>query len=221
MNTEKHVDTPLLLTTIAATLLLVAGCSDSGPSSGADAMDPAGNPSVSQESGQDAIETGEQEVTTDPDSAESGMTTQPVLMNTARYQLEFVSDWSAETHPVNFPPNPHFSGLVGAVHNEQVIFWQPGQLASDGVEVVAESGSKSTFLSEIENAVNDGTAKAAIDGSGITLSPGTTSVEFEVTRDYPLVSVLSMLAPSPDWIVGVDRLNLIEDGEFIGHNLER
>ena len=36
----------------------------------------------------------------------------------ARYRVTFQATWSAETHPTNFPANPHFSGLVGATHNE-------------------------------------------------------------------------------------------------------
>ena len=34
---------------------------------------------------------------------------------------------------------------------------------------------------------------------------------FEISRDYPLVSIVSMLAPSPDWFVGVDSLSLLDD----------
>lgn len=31
----------------------------------------------------------------------------------------------------------------------------------------------------------------------------------------PLVTVVSMLAPSPDWFVGVSGISLFEDGEFV------
>jgi len=56
----------------------------------------------------------------------------------AVYMARFVSIWSEETHPTNFPPDPHFSPLTGAVHNEQVVIWQPGQIASDGIEEMAD-----------------------------------------------------------------------------------
>lgn len=137
-----------------------------------------------------------------------------VTAQRARYSLTFEATWSVGTHPVNFPFGPHFSGLVGAVHSEQVVFWEPGQLASNGVEVVAESGAKTAFLEEIGAAVNDGRALSAIDEGGIADSPGERSIEFEVTADYPLITLLSMLAPSPDWIVGVHGLNLLQNGEF-------
>ena len=36
-----------------------------------------------------------------------------------------------------------------------------------------------------------------------------------VDRDFPLVTVVSMLAPSPDWFVGVAGLSLLEDGDWV------
>ena len=41
------------------------------------------------------------------------------------------------------------------------------------------------------------------------------TLEVIVSEDYPLVSIVSMIAPSPDWIVGVDAMNLIVDGDFV------
>ena len=68
----------------------------------------------------------------------------------ARYRVTFQATWSAETHPTNFPANPHFSGLVGATHNENNRIWQRGKLASDGIELMAETGGKSQLLAEID-----------------------------------------------------------------------
>lgn len=133
----------------------------------------------------------------------------------ARYRLTFNATWSDATHPVNFPGNPHFSGLVGAVHNEQIRFWEPAQIATPGIQLMAETGSKSGLLAEVQTAIIDGSAIAAIDGGGVGNSPGTTSIEFDVSRDYPEISVTSMLAPSPDWFIGLHNYSLIADDEFI------
>ncbi len=207
----------------------VAACSDSNPEVNSDVAS-------NVEQNVEAVEAGELEVmapvvntptegtTTEATTAEpEAVTEEPAPAETpvtttqfaARYSLTFEADWSAQTHPANFPDDPHFSGLVGAVHNEQVIFWQPGQIASNGLEVVAESGAKTQFLDEINSVVNDGRALTPIDEGGIAESPGQRSIEFEVTADYPLVTVVSMLAPSPDWIVGVHGLSLMQDGGFI------
>jgi hypothetical protein len=34
----------------------------------------------------------------------------------AQYQLTFEATWSKETHPQDFPSNPHFSPIIGASH---------------------------------------------------------------------------------------------------------
>ena len=135
--------------------------------------------------------------------------------SSARYRLTFNADWSSDTHPVNFPSNPHFSPLIGALHNAQVIFWEPGQLASDGIEVMAESGGTGTFQTEINDAIASGYASTLINEGGIAESPNMTSFEFEIDVDNPLITLTSMVAPSPDWFVGVHNLSLLVDGAFV------
>ena len=132
-----------------------------------------------------------------------------------KYKVTFDATWSEETHPDDFPPNPHFSGLIGASHNENGKFWREGELASPGIKNMAETGSKSPLNSEILNAISDKTAYKLISGGGISLSPGSVSVDFKVSKDYPLVTLVTMIAPSPDWFVGVDSLNLYENGSFV------
>ncbi len=63
----------------------------------------------------------------------------------ARYQVVFVADWSVNTQPVGFPGNPHFSGLIGATHGADIHLWEMGDLATPGIKLMAETGSKSTF----------------------------------------------------------------------------
>jgi hypothetical protein len=52
-------------------------------------------------------------------------------------------------------------------------------------------------------------------GNGLDRSPGTVSLSFEVTRSHPLVTLVTMVAPSPDWFVGVHDLNLIQNGDWV------
>ena len=40
------------------------------------------------------------------------------------------------------------------------------------------------------------------------ISPGEDTVKVEVDGMHPMVSAISMLAPSPDWFVGIDSMNL-------------
>ena len=131
----------------------------------------------------------------------------------ARYRVTFTSTWSARTHPRNFPGNPHFSGLVGATHGD-VRIWQSGEAASGGMELMAETGGKSSLLSEIDRLVADGSAHSRLSGGGLSTSPGTVSLEFTAVSSHPFVTLVSMLAPSPDWFVGVSALALLEDGAW-------
>ena len=131
------------------------------------------------------------------------------------YQVVFTASWSEETHPDDFPSNPHFSGIIGASHNANVSFWQVGSLASPGIKNMAETGSKNPLTSEISGAILGDNALALISGDGINPSPGQVSETFIVSKEYPLVSLVTMIAPSPDWFVGVDSLNLSENGVFV------
>jgi len=136
---------------------------------------------------------------------------------TAQYQVVFNATWSQQTLPTNWPSNAHFSGLVGGTHNANVHFWRDGETASDGIQLMAEHGQKTTLLDEIAPAITNGTAQFQLSGGGISTSPGSVSLTFPqpMSRDFPLVTLVSMIAPSPDWFVGVDSLSLIEaDGQW-------
>jgi hypothetical protein len=130
---------------------------------------------------------------------------------TARYLLTFEATWSEETHPVDFPSNPHFSGLIGATHHEEVRLWEEGETATPGIQNMAETGGKSPLDSEVETLIAGGGACELISGGGIALSPGAAAVEFAANQGCPMVSVVSMIAPSPDWFVGVSGLSLYGD----------
>lgn len=139
-----------------------------------------------------------------------------VAQSSATYTVEFNATWSAQSHPNGFPSNPHFSGLIGGTHNGSVSFWNPGELASPGIERMAETGSKSPLRDEVQSAIDAGTAGAILSGGGIGTSPNSVTLDFEISEDHSLVTLVSMLAPSPDWFVGVHGLSLFEDGRWLG-----
>eukprot|EP01104_Vermistella_antarctica_P021276 TRINITY_DN9507_c0_g1_i1.p1 TRINITY_DN9507_c0_g1~~TRINITY_DN9507_c0_g1_i1.p1 ORF type:complete len:364 (+),score=77.00 TRINITY_DN9507_c0_g1_i1:88-1092(+) len=134
----------------------------------------------------------------------------------ATYKVIFESVWSEETHPEDFPdPNQHFSGLVGATHNRKVVFWSPGELASDGIESMAETGSKSALIDEVNDAIDDGKAQHVLSGGSLGDSPDKTNYVFDIASTHPRVTLVSMIAPSPDWFVGVHGLSLWKDGDWV------
>ncbi len=145
--------------------------------------------------------------------------TTPVLTETpvasARYQLTFEAIWSAETHPTDFPPNPHFSGLIGAAHGPGASLWEEGGAATPGIKNMAETGAKSPLDAEIDGLTGVGSACVLISGGGVNPSPGAVTVEFVASLDCPLVSAVTMIAPSPDWFLGVSGLSLLVNGAWI------
>jgi hypothetical protein len=140
--------------------------------------------------------------------------TQP---QSVEYSLRFEGTWSAISHPTNFPPNPHFSGLIGTTHNASVAFWKVGDTASVGIKNMAETGSKTVLRDVFDAAVTAGSADERIDGAGIGTSPGAVTVTFRANESHPLLTVVSMLAPSPDWFVGLSGLSLRDDQGWIRH----
>ena len=138
-----------------------------------------------------------------------------------RYRLEVNNTWSVATHPGAFPRDAHFSWFGGVTHNDQVSFWEEGEHASPGITQMAEDGSTFILMSEIAARVRDGTARSALSypwwfcpsGTGAA-SCGETTVEFAMDERWPLVTLVSMLGPSPDWFVGVSGLSLRENDRW-------
>ncbi len=137
-----------------------------------------------------------------------GQVREPEASETARYKIVFDGTWDPSG-----VPNPHFSGLVGAAHNSSVTFWEVGGLATDGIESMAETGSTNILRDEIGNSSN---ANLTITGGSIPNAPNQVEISsITIDHDYPLITLVSMIAPSPDWFVGVSGMSLIdEQGEW-------
>ncbi len=140
--------------------------------------------------------------------------------DSARYRVEFVATWSEESHPHpgdSFPAaSAHFSPLVGAVHSSDVAFWTVGESASAGIEQMAETGATTLLTAEISAASDDGSALAVVGGAG-AVSPGSTTIgAIDVSASHPLVTLVTMIAPSPDWFVGISGESLLdEEGQWV------
>ena len=67
---------------------------------------------------------------------------------------------------------------------------------------------------EINRAISGGRAEHILRGRPLGRSPGSIRLEFEVGLDFPFVTLVTMIAPSPDWFVGVSGLSLLENGDW-------
>ena len=139
----------------------------------------------------------------------------------ATYRVTFEGKFTASAlaSGVSVPSGEHFTTLIGAVHNDSATFWSSGGMASAGGEGVAELGNTGTFKSEIKANMN---AVAVIEKSLPSGGTPTATVDFTVTTAHPLVTLLTMVAPSPDWFVGVSGLSLLDaQGDWLAsHTVE-
>ena len=132
-----------------------------------------------------------------------------IAQSTATYDINFTSTWNASDHST-LPSNAHWSNLVGANHNSDITFLEMGGIATPGIENVAEAGSNTVFNSEVQTAINAGDAEQWLQESFspfAAISSATLS-DVVVSEDYSLLTLVSMIAPSPDWMIAVSGLNL-------------
>ena len=152
--------------------------------------------------------------TAQPQTSLSLWTIAPAPSTTATYEITLQTTWSNATHPdPGFPSNPHFSPPIGTTHNGAIAFWQNGTLASDGIEQMAETGGTTQLAAEIQTQIGFA-ANEQILQSGFN-SPGSIQFQFETTNQYPLLTLVTMIAPSPDWFIGVDSLDLRSNGQWL------
>lgn len=131
----------------------------------------------------------------------------------AKYELVFEGLWSRYTHPDDFPENywlAHFSDIIGASHSNEFRMWNQNSLATEGVKELAETGSTKKLEAELKQVSSKTrTIIKARELHHPTLNSKTSAV-FRTDRHHHLVSMLSKLGPSPDWMVGVSGLELCQ-----------
>lgn len=131
------------------------------------------------------------------------------------YKVTYQGTWTANSHPIDYPSNSHFSGAIGMTHKKGISLFQEGTIATEGIKIMAETGGKTPLQDEIQTIIDNGNAKQII--SQPVLTTGTSAVEFEITLDTEnnCVSIVSMIAPSPDWFIAIEALQLYVEGKWI------
>lgn len=130
----------------------------------------------------------------------------------AIYNITVTTNWNATDH-TTVPGSAHWSNLVGATHSTPNKFMSIGNLASTGIKNVAEFGSNAAIKTEINDAINiDGDADQLLEDTAGFLPFGAIGTSgftnLTVSADFPLVSLVSMVAPSPDWFIAVNSESL-------------
>ena len=130
----------------------------------------------------------------------------------ATYTVTFQGAWNTTVTSGGVPSGAHFTTLIGGVHNAEVTFLKEGGMATAGVEIMAELGGTGTLTNEVRAA--EPNALSVLQGSAGNIGPtGSSTINMvTLTTDHPRVTLLSMVAPSPDWFVGVSGLSLLDAG---------
>lgn len=133
---------------------------------------------------------------------------------TVRYNITVENTWSEETHPGIFPDGigAHFSVMGFIAHNDQYSLWELGQPASPAMKQMAETGDLIKFQSEAQNVIAAGNASWSWWNFHTQPGESWTVTLLNATDAHPLLSIVSMIGPSPDWFVGVAGLDLRENG---------
>ena len=140
----------------------------------------------------------------------AGLSALPAAAQTITYEVTFEGNWTLASTPGGVVGGAHFTTLIGGVHGSGVSFWEAGGQASAGVELVAELGSTGTFRSEVSGSSHTlSVIQEGVSGGGT----GTATFNIDVTRTHPLVTLLSMIGPSPDWFVGVSGVSLLDGSD--------
>ena len=137
----------------------------------------------------------------------------PPAAPTARYRVTVNINWTNSTHPGTLPGNAHVSSPIIAVHGAPGAMFTVGGQASPGIEAMAERGTTSTLVAELLG--NDQVIRVATVSGVPAPAVGSRTVDVDVLQLDHRISLVTMLAPSPDWFVGfADRATFV-DGQWI------
>ncbi|HYU32598.1 MAG TPA: spondin domain-containing protein [Thermoanaerobaculia bacterium] len=137
-----------------------------------------------------------------------------------KYRVEFTPLWTKANFPFEYPDTslihkPHFSGLIGTAHNANYHIFAPGQMPTPGLERLSEEGKHDPLDSEINAAIASGNALALTESDPLKDFSQTATAEVTVDDAHPMVSLVAMIAPSPDWFAGVSDVDLKENGAWV------
>uniref|UniRef100_A0A1I8PDY0 Spondin-1 n=1 Tax=Stomoxys calcitrans TaxID=35570 RepID=A0A1I8PDY0_STOCA len=132
----------------------------------------------------------------------------------AKYEIVLERNWTRNTHPKDFPFEAwrtSFGTMIGASHSVDYTFWSYGSAASQGLRELAEHGSSSSLEMEIKNHTESGSIRTIIKAPGIKYRSnfqGKTLATVRVGPKHHMISLVSKINPSPDWILGVASMEL-------------
>jgi hypothetical protein len=133
----------------------------------------------------------------------------------AEYTVIIKSTWTKANFPLEYPSDAHFSGMIGASHNARYTIFAVGRRPTKGLERLSEEGKHSPLNDEIKQAIDQGNALELFESGGLKNWQDSMMTTVRVDPGHPLVDVVNMIAPSPDWFTGATNVSLIENGAWV------
>ncbi|MDA7949698.1 MAG: spondin domain-containing protein, partial [Hyphomicrobiaceae bacterium] len=136
--------------------------------------------------------------------------------DTAKFELIIDITWSAQTAPHEYPEaGGHLSRLIGATHRVRYSMFRDGHTASSGLEALAEVGRPDILKAELADAQRRSRVGTIFELPRLDKVPGSMKAIVEASKEFPLLSFVTMLAPSPDWFTGLSAVALLVDGQWL------
>ena len=135
-------------------------------------------------------------------------------LNERVYTVRMRSTWNDDLQPNFHPSGSHLSPMIAWSHGLKDTIFKSGDVASEGMEIMAETGAPTVLTNEIKALL----AKGDILDYGVGevfFTPGEEEVQVRVSRDAPYITVVSMIAPSPDWFVSARNIKLYDQGKWM------
>ena len=138
------------------------------------------------------------------------------LAGPAKYRVEVTPLWTKDGFPLEYPAaKAHFSGLIGTAHDSDYRIVRDGQPPSAGLERLSEMGKHDPLDAEINAAIAAGDALALTTSGPLKDFTKTATAEVMVDDAHQWVTLVAMIAPSPDWFAAVVDVNLLENGAWV------
>jgi hypothetical protein len=138
----------------------------------------------------------------------------------AEYTIVLKSTWTAANHPFEYPSagaltGPHFSGLIGASHDASYKLFSEGVAPTPGLENLSEQGKHSPLDGELREAATRGSVGELFESGPLKDFGDSLVATVRVDEHHSLVSLVAMIAPSPDWFTGAANIDLLENGMWV------
>lgn len=132
---------------------------------------------------------------------------------TQTFKVTFHMKWTKSRFGNSVPYNAHVSPLTTATHTKRFSPFSLYGYADKAVETVAESGNNMPLIQQLR--ANPMVYKVAhLSKPTSNKGPATVHVQAKAGRQALHLSAIAMLAPTPDWIVAINNVELCRKGRW-------